>query len=349
MSKQKKNTGTSTPTCVGTGLVALDVIMNGDPSNLLKIHAGGSCGNVLSILTFLGWDSYPIARLKDNSAAKELLSDLKKCKVRTKMVTTTGDGSTPIIIQRIKKDRHGNYVHRFEFKNPENGEYLPSYKPVLGANVENIVKKQPEARVYYFDRSNRASIDFAKYYKEQGALIYFEPSSARDLRLFEESVAVADVVKFSGDRITNYSELYPTQKAPLEIETLGKEGMRFRFSHNCNKREWIYLRGYNISNLADAAGAGDWTSAGIISKIGKTGFKGFHKLTIENIKAALEHGQALGALNCLFDGARGLMYACEKGSLDGMVKAIITGNNASIKSTNNLKITGKKLTIGSLY
>jgi fructokinase len=337
------------PVCVGTGLIALDVIMNGDPSNMLKIHAGGSCGNVLTILSFLGWDSYPIARLGNNPAAQELVSDLKKCKVKTRLVATTSDGSTPIIIQRIKKDRQGNYVHRFEFRNPENGEYLPSYKPVLGADVEHIVKKQPKAKVFYFDRSNRASIDFAKYYKKQGALIYFEPSSSSEIRLFEESLAVADIVKFSNDRIRDYSSVYPIQKVPLEIETLGKDGVRFRFSHRCNKKEWISLKGYNISNHADAAGAGDWTSAGIISKIGTTGVKGFQKLTAEKIKAALEYGQALGALNCLFDGARGLMYSCEKANLNGMVKALTAGNETSIKSSKKQKSTGKRLTIGSLY
>jgi len=135
--------------------------------------------------------------------------------------------------------------------------------------LDKIIKKKDASKVFYFDRINRASIDFAKYYKSKGAIVYFEPSSVGEMRLFEECLKVSDIIKFSSDRIKNYSELFPQQRVPLEIETLGKEGVKFRFSHELKQKSWTTIPANQVDVFFDAAGAGDWTSAGIISKLGK--------------------------------------------------------------------------------
>ena len=62
------------PICIGTGLIALDVIYTTDKKpNFL---AGGSCGNVLTILSYLGWKSLPIARLGNDAEGKRIVEDL---------------------------------------------------------------------------------------------------------------------------------------------------------------------------------------------------------------------------------------------------------------------------------
>jgi sugar/nucleoside kinase (ribokinase family) len=310
------------PVCIGAGLVALDVVINGNPSTPLKLFAGGSCGNVLTILSFFNWDSFPIARLKQNSASENLLTDLMAWKVNTTLIRQTSDGSTPIIIHRIKKDKNGNSMHTFQFRNPENGNWLPSYKPVLAREVESIIKISPIPSVFYFDRVNRSSIDLAKYYKDIGSLIFFEPSSISKSNQFEECLNLADIMKFSCDRIKNYDTLYPSQRVPLEIETLGKEGLRYRFSHHLKAKKWTTLSSYKISYVVDAAGSGDWFSAGLISKIARNGSKGFKICTNESISKSLKYGQALGALNCFFNGARGLMYTLNNGQLNRLVKKL---------------------------
>jgi len=97
---------------------------------------------------------------------------------------------------------------------------------------------------------------------------------------FEECLNVADIIKFSVERIKNYASLYPTQRVPLEIETLGKEGLRYRFNHKLNSNEWTLVQGYKISYVVDSAGSGDWFSAGLISKIANNGLTGFKKFKI---------------------------------------------------------------------
>lgn len=352
MSKKKTNTVAKkkNPICIGAGLVALDVVINGNPKVPLKLFAGGSCGNVLTILTYLNWDSLPVARLKRNDASKKLLTDLTAWKVNTSLITQTSDGSTPIIIQRIKKDKNGNSIHTFQFKNPDNGEWLPSYKPVLGSEVDTIAKKSPTPSVFYFDRVNRSSIDLAKFYKEKGAVIFFEPSSMKENKQFEECLKVADIIKFSNERIKNYSAKFSNQRVPLEIETLGKDGLRYRFSHQLKAKKWTTVVGYKISYVVDAAGSGDWFSAGVISKIANSGTKGFKGCKDETILTALKYGEALGALNCFFDGARGLMYALSKEQVDNLIKKIQNSKTplTFINKKEDLKPI-KKFSIGSLY
>ena len=338
------------PICIGAGLVALDVVINGNPKVPLKLFAGGSCGNVLTILSFLDWESFPIARLKKDDASKKLIADLRSWNVNTSLISQTSDGSTPIIIQRIKKDKNGNSIHNFQFKNPDNGEWLPSYKPVLGSEVESLIKKSQIPSVFYFDRLNRSSIDLAKYFKEKGAVVFFEPSSMNKRKLFEECLNVADIIKFSNERIKNYASFYHNQRVPLEIETLGKEGLCYRFDHQLKSTKWTTVSSYNVSYVVDAAGSGDWFSAGVISKIARNGSKGFKNCKEESINNALKYGQALGALNCFFDGARGLMYSLDKKQIDRLVKKIQSSKTPLTFINKKEEIIPiKKFSIGSLY
>lgn len=307
--------------CIGTGLVALDVILNGKPETPPKFHAGGSCGNVMSILSYLGWLSFPVARLAKNAATKEVENDFKIWEVQTSLISKTDEGSTPIIIHRILRDKNGNTSHRFEFKDPDTTAWLPQYKPVLKKEVESIIEKQPNAKVFYFDRINRSSIELAKANKTAGAVIFFEPSSiGANLKLFTECLQVSDIIKFSSDRISNYAQLFPRQQVCLEIETIGKEGIRYRYNKEKKAINWNFVKPYLIKDVVDSAGAGDWCSAGVIDSLCKEGIISFNSSSVESVKKALQYGQLLGALNCCFDGARGIMYSIPKIDFNKLVK-----------------------------
>jgi len=337
------------PICVGAGLIALDVVMNGSPKTPIKVFAGGSCGNVLTILSYLNWITFPVARLKKNEAAEELLSDLRAWNVETGMVTQTDDGSTPIIIHRITKDKNSNSIHRFEFKNPETGRWLPAYKAVLVKDIEELTKKTEIPEVFYFDRQSPSTIKLAEYYKSKGSLIYFEPTSIFNIKTFQKCLELADIIKFSSERVKDYSTLYKKQQVRLEIETLGTNGLRYRFSHNLTCRKWTHIPSYKVGFVVDAAGAGDWCSAGIISQIGNKGKSGFDKINIKALRNALRFGQALGALNCFFDGARGSMYNLNKKKLTSFVKVIQSNKTATIIKTTPLKSSMEKIDINKLY
>ncbi|MCH8903427.1 MAG: hypothetical protein IIA45_05885 [Bacteroidetes bacterium] len=304
---------------VGTGLVALDVILNGSSESIPSVASGGSCANVLAILSFLGSKSHLISRLNNTNAAKLLLADLRKWNVDTSLISTKDDGSTPIIIHRILQDKRGNPKHRFEFKDPFSGRWFPSYKPVLAITVEELKQKIPKPKVFYFDKINRASIELAKISRQQNALIVFEPSSLNESRLFKECLEVSHVLKFSKDRIKKYSEIFPKIQVPLEIETLGIHGLKYRFKSS----KWKHLKPFIVGKAIDGAGAGDWCTAGIIEHLGP---KGIDYLDLnsnwQGIEEILNYGQALGALNCLFVGAKGIMEYIQKVDLGKLIAEI---------------------------
>jgi sugar/nucleoside kinase (ribokinase family) len=307
------------PTCIGVGLVALDVILNGSPQTLPKISAGGSCGNVLAILSYLGWKSFPIARLANNDATKELLTDFTRWDISSKFLLINDEGSTPIIIHRILRNAKGQPIHRFEFRDPDTKEWLPRFKPITINIAREIISENENAEVFYFDRINPGTIELAKYYKTNGAIIFFEPSSIKDDRIFEECITISNIIKFSNERIPNFRNRFPHIVADLEIETLGKQGLAYRSKKRANKDEWKVMSSFPIENVIDSAGAGDWCSAGIISKLCNTGYSGFKQNNLTEIESALNYGQILGSINCCFDGARGIMYTLSKKELDEFI------------------------------
>lgn len=306
--------------CYGTGLVALDVILNGKEATLPKLSTGGSCGNVLSILRYLGWESYPIARLADNGGSEALLTDLRRWGVRTDYLTITKDGSTPIIIHRILTDKGGNPIHRFEFRDPQSKSWLPQFKPITKVAAAAILQKKRVPALFYFDRMNPGTLDLVKHFRDQGSVIFFEPSSDKDIKQFEKFVAYTDILKFSEDRLPDYKIRYPDRQCFLEIETRGKEGLAYRSAVNPLKNEWKALEGYAIPDVRDAAGAGDWCSAGIIARLGLPHRTAFTQVQEANVETALYFGQFLGALNCFYDGARGLMYHYTQEEFDKLVQ-----------------------------
>lgn len=326
--------------CAGTGLLALDLVVQGKSDLYSKSYAGGSCGNVLTILSYFKMNSFPIARLGVNNISELILEDLLNWGVNNTFIEREHSGSSPIIIHRILNIDTNKPHHRFEFRNPKNGKWLPSYKPVLAKKVEEISQKLPQLDVFYFDRISRSSLDLAKYAKSRGAMIFFEPSSNKDKK-FEEARAIADIIKYSGDRIKNYREEYANNQSVLEIETNGEKGLYYRFKND----DWKFLNSYYLNNAVDNAGAGDWTSAAIIEKLVT---QKISELSESKIVDALKFGQALATLNCQFFGARGLMYNLERSVIDEIIKLIMANNTSSSKIEKLIQSTSFKFPIKSL-
>jgi hypothetical protein len=116
---------------------------------------------------------------------------------------------------------------------------------------------------------------------------------------------LCDVLKYSTQRARSFSELLRDHKAHLEIETLGEDGLRFRTRHLFSA--WNSVPAFELK-IKDTAGSGDWTSVGLITSMFKNGREDLDGTSTEDISSFLERSQALAALNCQFEGARGAMY-----------------------------------------
>ncbi len=295
--------------CMGTGLIALDIIFEENRKSEIEILAGGSCGNVLIILSYLGWDSYPIAYLRDDNAAQKLLNDLEEWQVNTDFIYKSENGNTPIIIEKFGISEKGKPWHRFEWNCPFCGLRFPKYKSIPLSEIKKINKDVPEVSVFYFDRVRKSSLELAKESKQKGAIIVFEPSGITNQSIFFECLEVADIVKYSRERLGKFKNIIGSKSIPLEIETLDEEGLMYRFNGEEKfKGNWKKIQSYPVKEIKDTVGAGDWCTAGIIHILGKEGRKGFENASEKEIREALEFGQLLSAFKCYYEGARGCMY-----------------------------------------
>jgi len=342
MPKRKGAFQTPTPSCVGTGLIALDMVTNGDRGDAPRLWAGGSCGNVLTILAYLGWYSYPVARLGNDKAAKTIAKDIGRHGVDLQHVSYDESIDTPIILQRILTAPDGNPTHRFYWVCPNCGNWLPRYRSVLLRVVRGLSDDLPEMRCFYFDRVSAAALYLAEKARDQGALVFFEPTTIREDDQFEKAMSLCDVLKYSNERTKNFAKFIYESSAQLVIETLGAEGLRYRLRRNGQCGKWKLLSAFRVANLKDAAGAGDWCTAGLVDRLAKENGLPLRRISEKKIIDALRYGQALSALSCAFEGARGAMYGLEKKQFGAEVQAILKRKEASTSIVDSFSPKAKK-------
>ena len=134
---------------------------------------------------------------------------------------------------------------------------------------------------------------------------------------------MSDIFKHCYDTETsNYTYAPP----PFEIHTRGKDGLRYR-APALSQNKWKELPAFGVDGLVDAAGSGDWLTAGLIHKLGQKNM--LQNITNKHLRDALYFGQCLSALNCLYSGARGLMYNISPTSLNTLVLEVMSSKNAS--------------------
>jgi fructokinase len=312
-----------TPSCIGTGLIVLDVVLNERLKPL--IGTGGSCGNVLSILSSLGWNTYPLARIGHDINSRYLLQDLRRWKVKTNYIAIEQNLATPVIIERLTHDK-ADVTHVFEFKCPNCGAGLPKNR-LINESVVLMSRKIPSPEVFYFDRTSETVLRAVKERKSEGALIVFEPCSHRIRDSFYEAARLADIIKYSAKEFANHISISEGQ---LEIQTSGAAGIKFRSNRN-GTNNWKAIDAYSLEEVVDAAGAGDLCTAGIIHSLGQYGRRGFLKVSDMEIENAIKFGQALAALGCSFKGARGHMYNLTRKQIEQLTIKIMKNEIPKIK------------------
>jgi fructokinase len=196
---------------------------------------------------------------------------------------------------------------------------------VKAATVPDLSTRLPNADVFYFDRTSRGAVSLAQNARKNGAVVVFEPSSESDPALLTEALATAHIVKVASDRLTGNEPLRNARTPQLLIETLGSQGLRFVVKPASGRRVWKTLPAFQVDNLRDSAGAGDWCTAGIISSLGVLGQERLAKATSEDFQRALKRGQAMASWTCRYDGARGGMYASTKDDFDQAISDILKG------------------------
>jgi fructokinase len=177
------------------------------------------------------------------------------------------------------------------------------------------------------DRLSRAALILAQKVSSSGGIVFFEPSSKSDPKLFSEAIKVAHVVKYAEQRVAASKEgiCQNSTSAILEICTQGSDGLVWRFKRNSKWSKWKNSKAVKAPYVADTCGSGDWCSAGIISQVCQNGFSGLIESSTDSISQAIEYGQLLAAWNCGFEGARGGMYAVPKENFHKEIAELLGG------------------------
>lgn len=287
---------------LGAGLISLDVLIWDGKLIPVGYYVGGTCGNVMMILAHMGWESYPIARLDETKDAQRIKEDMLNHNVHIDFVST-GDGKTPVIVQRNFINKDGVPTHKFESRNNVGRFYLDFKSLTLKQANEVIEKIDFVPKVFFFDRVSPAILKLASVFKDKGSVIFFEPSSrGGDVKLFNKCVEVSDIIKFSDQRIKDIHQ-FDNMKDKLFIQTQGANGLSFRLNS-----EWIHLEPFMNEHVVDTAGAGDWTAAALINELYKDKeVNSVERFSLARLEAALNDAQKVGAKSCSYEGARGMM------------------------------------------
>ena len=287
------------PVCIGAGFVALDIV-KGESGTFAT--AGGSCGNVMAILAWLGWLARPLSRLGTDPAGDMIAEQLLDSGVDISGLIRDESVSTPIVIQRSVAQEDGGKDHRYSLSCPDCGRWLPRFRATTLRQIEPFLERVGGVKAYYLDRVTPASLTAAAKAAAVGALVVFEPSAIGDESAFQQAVDLCDVLKYASDRLGHVPDLHAARHPSIVIETMGADGLWLRW-----RKRWSRLAAFEIAIFRDAAGSGDWCTAGLIHSLGVNGRKALAGARKADIEKSLRFGQALAALNCGFEGARGLM------------------------------------------
>lgn len=321
------------PKIVGTGLIALDVVIGPDPGAPVRCWTGGTCGNILFILAYLGWDAYPIARMNGDAASELVCADMSSWGVHLDWTTCPPTTHTPIVVQEIRRRRDGRPEHRFSWSCLRCGKWLPPFKAITIDVVERIKPALRDASVFFLDRLSRATLSLAAEASERGAVVVFEPSGNAPEKFMPEAISLAHVVKYADDRFDEIDGMMTDDSAALlEVRTFGEQGLKYRHKLGRGVSKWMHLKAIPAPRLADSCGAGDWCTAGLIAKAAVGGQKGLRRTGARGIRAALRYGQALAAWNCSFEGARGGMYAVPPPTFKRQIARLLNGELEEISA-----------------
>jgi fructokinase len=286
----------------------LDVVLGDFQSREAGIYAGGTCGNVLSILSHFGWGAKAIGYVGQDIPGSRVLADLGQIGVDCAFLIAHEAIRTPVFLQQLTSVG-GRPAHSFLHECPACGEVLVrEYEkslPLQHFEVGNA----PD--VLFLDRLSDAALELARSAHACGSLVMYEPSVGTDRAYWRAALPLVDILKYSSERFAagDFNAVLVDDCAFWEIQTAGEEGLRYRRRDSSQSvRDWIHLPAVEAVSVIDACGAGDWCSAGLLKELVASGVE-WRTIGDEQVLAALRAGQAWAAWACGFAGARGAMYA----------------------------------------
>lgn len=297
--------------CVGSGIYNLDTIVVRDypdgpagkrfTEKVVAEEVGGTCGNVMCLLSIFGHEAYPQASLDDSPEGKKIAEDLERYGCDMRFVTNTPNGGTTLLRATHKQNPDGSPKISVRAGSP-GGSRFPRRKFLRArdeapAFVDSLTSDFiPD--FYFFDSPAAGHRYVARELRTMGTKVYFEPSSI-STKADLECVSLSDIIKFSDENVpdTSFADEFNDK---LFIQTCGKDGLRFKLRDG----EWKKLPGIPNDNVVDTEGAGDWTTAAIINGIARSG-KPYGDLDEEELVNILMEAERFASEKISYMGSKG--------------------------------------------
>ena len=313
---------------IGAGFLTVDVIQlcrsDWEPINRRPVYAsGGTMSNILSYLSVFGWKCGILGAVGEDSLGKVVRADLEQYGIDIAGLYRSNASSTRRILHRIATEGDRLGEHRFDTTCFGCGRRFPAFPDLKPEWFDvHISRMLRQPAILLVDRANDMTIRLAERVTSSGGTVVFEPGylpRRRDapVRLMK----YVSLLKYSEDLrdgVESVLEEVGTNAArmALRVETRGRRGARIMRGN----RE-IRLTTTPMVNPIDSGGAGDAFMAGLLTGIGVEGLHSLDSVDDKHLEDAVQRGQALGALACLFYGAKGLLHEWS-GDLDKIENAI---------------------------
>lgn len=313
------------PRIVGTGLAALDVIVNhGSEPEQYMVGGGGTCGNVLAALATLGWQSIFVGAVRHSPAARVVQDDLERAGVRVCFLFSDEGSTIPVIVEHVAPGSDVNGAHHwFTFECPHCRQQLPRFSRPADSALQATAPHVQSADVFFVDRLSAAIVDLAAAARQSGAFVMYEPSENTDRHWVQQMLEIAHVVKFSAE----YSEelaLVPRNQG-LWIETRGARGLSWKTQGSTS---WRTVPAQLAARVIDTCGAGDWFTVGLLFSLFEL-TSDPRDATDTQVEKALRLSAALAAWSCGFLGARGPLYDAEASDALTLLRGASFRNSSS--------------------
>ena len=287
---------------LGAGFSCVDIINCG---NVPKISLGGTAANVITVLARFG--------LETQFLTSEYCGELGEWYKNALQIRNI----EPIYFQKSKKRistvleeiNTFNGDHRFKTLCPVCGHKFVNVILPPSEKINQIEKMMKSMNLFFYDRFS-SGIKLLADVNLDGWNVY-EPNSFRMYENLLNGCKVADIIKFSEERIPDkicqcLLKDLKTSRTKLVIVSLGRKGVKF----SCKKGEcwgaWQYLPGIECKKVVDAAGAGDWLTAGFLYKL-ILEFPHQQEVVNDMVNEKLQFAQRLAAAACNYIGAQGIL------------------------------------------
>ena len=288
---------------LSAGYLTLDLVVRDLGARDYWQSVGGTCGNVAAFASALGADVTILGRVGYDRRGLELLTKLSSAGVDVAHVERISRVCTPGVVEFIRTDMGS--THRFEYRCPVCDTQLPKAAVVSKRQAKIEAERIDEFDAFFFDRAAPGTVHLARAARDAGLLVIFEPTTVPRTDLAERAATTSDIVKVSQQPSNSMGDWRPNRGATTRfiVETLGSGGTRFRARSQHRWRAWRELPCVAQSNVRDTAGAGDWLTAGVITRL----LSEPNTLTDDAMQSAIEYGQRLSAISLSFDGAQGAL------------------------------------------